>query len=263
MRRIQTRRCRGSLSVEAAMALSLFLFAVVCMMMPMRIMDRQRQIQAELEALGERFCQYAYLTGEGTDAAEIGVSLTGIWQLKGNLEKRGVEKISFMNSSVLRDGETVSLVMDYEMELPFSVLGLNNIPMKAKSFRRAWVGRDGPLGETADGSDSGKENEEEKERTVYVGRDSIRYHKSPDCHYLSNKLQAVAYEDLESYRNASGSRYRACSRCGKPAGPGSVIYIMPSGESYHLDRDCSAIIAYVEEVPLSEAEHLGKCSYCW
>ena len=51
----------GSLSVEAAMCLSLFLFLCVCLMMPMKMMDRQRQIQAVVESVGEELSQYAYV----------------------------------------------------------------------------------------------------------------------------------------------------------------------------------------------------------
>ena len=51
----------GSVSVEAALALSIFIFAIVCMMIPFRMMERQRQVQAALESVNERLCQYAYL----------------------------------------------------------------------------------------------------------------------------------------------------------------------------------------------------------
>ena len=42
------------------MCLSLFLFLCVCLMMPMKMMDRQRQIQAVVESVGEELSQYAY-----------------------------------------------------------------------------------------------------------------------------------------------------------------------------------------------------------
>ena len=43
------------------MCLSLFLFLCVCLMMPMKMMDRQRQIQAVVESVGEELSQYAYV----------------------------------------------------------------------------------------------------------------------------------------------------------------------------------------------------------
>ena len=55
----------ASVSVEAAFSLSIFIFAMVCMMYPFRMMDRQRQVQAALESVNERLCQYAYLEDGG------------------------------------------------------------------------------------------------------------------------------------------------------------------------------------------------------
>ena len=40
------------------------------------------------------------------------------------------------------------------------------------------------------------------------------------------------------------------------------LYITPYGERYHSDQGCSALAAYVREVPKSQVEHLGPCSYC-
>ena len=52
---------QGSLSVEAALSLSLFLFLCFCLIMPMKMLDRQRQIQAVMESVGEELSQYAYV----------------------------------------------------------------------------------------------------------------------------------------------------------------------------------------------------------
>lgn len=51
---------QGSLSIEAALSLSLFLFFCFCLIMPMKMLDRQRQIQAVMESVGEELSQYAY-----------------------------------------------------------------------------------------------------------------------------------------------------------------------------------------------------------
>lgn len=221
----------GSMSIEAALGFSLFLFACVCMMAPMVMMDKQRQIQADLERKAEQLSQYAYLGGQGEHAA-------------------------------LSDGENIKLVMKYDMKLPFSVFGLQAIPMESKSVRRAWIGRNGPLGEEFEKGDR-EEDKENSEKMVFVGNNGTRYHKTASCHYLSNDIEAIAYEDLEIRRNGGGGRYHPCRICGKRAGKGSTVYIMAEGESYHSMRDCPATIAYIKEVPIEEVKHLGKCSYCW
>ncbi|MEY8356542.1 hypothetical protein AALB39_24765 [Lachnospiraceae bacterium 54-53] len=264
-------RKKGSLTVEAAIVLPLFLFLTVILMMPMEMMNEERRIQTALEAAGEELSQYAYVwdrleQGEEPEIsgaqglpeellkgmAEGGALLYAGKRLEGRVNFERLEAVSFSESSVLRDGETIDLVMNYRMKVPFSVFGLDSIPMTARSCRRAWIGREG-------GSGKGIGPEDE---LVYVGRTGTRYHRDKNCHYLFNDIRQISFNDLESERNSSGGRYRPCSRCGRFAGENSSVYIMPEGERYHSDRNCSSIAAYVEAVPLSEVRHLGACSYC-
>ena len=153
------------------------------------------------------------------------------------------------------DGETLDLVMDYDISFPFPVLGLSSLHRTARSRRRSWIGREGRYGE-------GAEDADEDERIVYVGKNSTRYHPDRNCHYLSNKLTAVSWESVSDKRNTDGSKYYPCSACAKGAGKGSTVYIMPSGGKYHTLQDCKAIMAYVRAVKRKEVKYLGACSYC-
>lgn len=163
-----------------------------------------------------------------------------------------LESVSFSRSSVLREGETIDLIMSYRLRLPFSVFGLDSIPMTARSCRRAWTGQEG-------GGSKGSSQEDE---IVYVGKYSTRYHRKRTCHYLYNDIQQISIDEVKSIRNSFGRKYKPCSRCGRFAGDNGSVYIMPGGERYHSDRNCPSIEAYVKAVPLSEARHLGACSYC-
>ena len=160
---------------------------------------------------------------------------------------------SAAKSRILEDGETIDLIVDYAIRLPFPVFFLDEIPQQARCIRRAWTGKDG-LG--AEGSSRGDEENE----IVYMGKDGSRYHRSRTCHYLYNDLRAVSAAEVKDLRSQSGNRYRPCAVCGGLGG--TVAYVMPSGESYHFRKDCSSIAAYVRAVPLKSVEHLGACSYC-
>ena len=160
---------------------------------------------------------------------------------------------SAAKSRILEDGETIDLIVDYAIRLPFPVFFLDEIPQQARCIRRAWTGKDG-LG--AEGRGRGDEENE----IVYMGKDGSRYHRSRTCHYLYNDLRAVSAAEVKDLRSQSGNRYRPCAVCGGLGGP--VAYVMPSGESYHFRKDCSSIAAYVRAVPLKSVEHLGACSYC-
>ena len=265
----------ASMTLEAALALSLFLFAAVSLILPMKIMTTERRIQAGLEAVGEDFSRYGYIE----DALERGklVSVPGADDFAkgfcknlsagvaegyaqisamGHMDTGNVISANMLRSSIREDGETFDLILDYKIRMPFPVLGLNSISCTARSCRRAWIGKEGK-DEEAGGSGSGQADE-----IVYVGKDSSRYHRDRSCHYLSNSLTVVSYELAGERRNESGKKYHACAVCGKSAGAGDVVYIMPSGTSFHTSKNCTAIIAYVRAVHLSEVEYLGPCSYC-
>lgn len=264
---------RGSLTIEAAFSLTLMVFAMVVLMLPMRIMNTRRQLQAGLETVNEELCRYAYIKyrlDQGDAESVSGLqgfaeSLAGKVlesiaegytreQVLSWADTDRIGNISMNRSSILVDGETLHLVMDYEIVLPYPVFSLTSIPQSVQSCRRAWIGSAGGIrGQAGDGN-------EEEDRIVYLGKGSTRYHDSRDCHYLSNQLQAVSREQVDQLRSESGRIYYPCAVCG--AGEQSVVYIMPNGSRYHTQMRCSAIVAYVQAVKLSEAAYLGGCSYC-
>lgn len=264
-------KVKGSMTVEAALGFTLFLFFMVLMAAPLSVMDTRRQVQAGLEAEGERIAQYAYAAADFAEIGEPGLlsdlSRSGLLSgLSREAVCRTVENrvktaegtgravdFSAAKSRILEDGETIDLIVDYAIRLPFPVFFLDEIPQQARCIRRAWTGKDG-LG--AEGSGRGDEENE----IVYMGKDGSRYHRSRTCHYLYNDLRAVSAAEVKDLRSQSGNRYRPCAVCGGLGG--TVAYVMPSGESYHFRKDCSSIAAYVRAVPLKSVEHLGACSYC-
>lgn len=264
-------KVKGSMTVEAALGFTLFLFFMALMAAPLSVMDTRRQVQAGLEAEGERIAQYAYAAADFAEIGEPGLlsdlSRSGLLSgLSREAVCRTVENrvktaegtgravdFSAAKSRILEDGETIDLIVDYAIRLPFPVFFLDEIPQQARCIRRAWTGKDG-LG--AEGRGRGDEENE----IVYMGKDGSRYHRSRTCHYLYNDLRAVPAAEVKDLRSQSGNRYRPCAVCGGLGGP--VAYVMPSGESYHFRKDCSSIAAYVRAVPLKSVEHLGACSYC-
>ncbi len=244
----------ASMTAEAALVLPLFLFAGVLLMMPFRILDVERQMQAIVMSVGEDISQTAYLAPE--DGGWVGSAAAFAYAEGAVRSKSGslpVQWLSLAGSSLLEDGETVDLVVNYRMKLPFSVFGLGSVSRSCRCWLRAWVGSDGASG-------SGEEAGTDGDPIVYVGKDSTRYHNSSFCHYLYNRLSAVPFGRIGDYRNESGHRYTACGRCGSRTG--GTVYIMPYGEHYHSSRTCTAITAFVRAVRRSTVEYLGPCSYC-
>lgn len=264
----------GGLTLEASLVLSLLIFASVTLLLPMRILNTERKLQAALECVGEDFSKYAYLQTRLEQGLEATVPGAGEFakefchQLEGGIAEMYIEarvmeyadtvniqQVTLRESQFLEDGEWFDLILNYEIRMPFPVLGLNAVERTARCRRRAWIGKAGKDGKTGF-------EEEMTEEMVYIGKNSTRYHKSRSCHYLANKMEVVAFEAVETLRNQSGGKYYACAVCASACGAGSTVYIMPQGTSYHSSKMCTAILAYVRMVPLSEVAHLGACSYC-
>ena len=245
----------ASLTLEAALVLPLLLYAGVILITLFRVMDIHRQVQARVEKVGGEISQAAYMleyTGTGSFLGTVSAYGYAEAALRRELEQLPVDRLTLLRSHLLEDGETVDLVVDYEISMPFSVLGRRAVKQTNRSFGRAWIGTE----------DKNKLPGEagEDETVVYVGKNSTRYHISRTCHYLYNDLTAVPLKDIEAQRNENGSRYSPCVRCRNQTA--LEVYIMPSGRHYHTSSSCSAIRAYVSTVSKSEVEHLGPCSYC-
>lgn len=274
------RKVRASLTVEAALGLSLFVFAVICLIMPLKMLDTQRRVQMVTEAFSKELSQYAYiqyrmLKGETidpaqTEAGEDGGSMpdvsAGLFAeaaakiyLRGKIEaavKTGsVTGLDFSRMVLSEDGGTIDIYAAYRLKLPFKIFALDSVPAVSRSLRRGWIGSPGERWK-------GQGEDEEGETMVYVGKNMSRYHWFADCHYISNDISQVSFDAVSGLKNDQGKHYKPCSVCGKGAGPGSAVYILPGGRYYHSSRNCSSLAFYVRKVPLSEVEYLGECSYC-
>lgn len=251
----------------------LFLFFGFCLLMPMRMMDRQRQLQAAVEAVGEDLSKYAYVKysigsggknltdteraedeNPGGEAARILSEAYAASAILSRIDSSWIEDISFWGTDIGTD-EMVHIVMSCRMRLPFSVLKVESVPVEIVCSRRMWTGAEGNR------QSDRLFSEPEDGETVYVGKASTRYHLQRTCHYLYNDIRQISAGELDALRNQEGKRYHPCSVCGAGKKEG-IFYVMPYGTSYHTSAGCSAIIAYVQEVPLSQVEHLGACSYC-
>lgn len=272
---IGKKQLEASLTIEAALSLTIFIFTVIMLAMPMELLDIQRRIQMVLETTARELSQYAYIpyrfsegeqignTAGTEDAADIGgLFAQGALRaaLAVKLEKAAgkgrISGLDLSNTTISENGEEIHLQAEYRIMLPFAFFLPDSVPAVSRSFRRGWTGSTGGRNRKGDGEKG------QSETMVYVGRTRTRYHISPSCHYISNDIQAVAWEDIREKLSSSGSHYKPCGVCGSGAGEPMTVYVMPNGRYYHSRQDCSSIAYYVQKVPLSEVEDLGACSYC-
>lgn len=273
---VQGKRVSASITAEAALCLPLFLFFAAALMEPMRWLDRQRQVQTEVECFCEGLSQYAYLRevnsgkrqekgtekGEETEkeAEYIGLlsdAASGLW-LRGRLKKYA-DGVTVKRAEIPESTGDIVFEVEYREKIPFFPVGTGGVTMHAAARRRSFTGLDGKVKEpqtAVPGPDS------EGEIMVYVGAGMGRYHLYRDCHYISNQYEAVSFDQAAVMKNGSGKSYTPCSRCASGGGSDEEVYITREGEHYHFSEACTAMVSYVRSVPLKEVEYLGVCSWC-
>jgi hypothetical protein len=273
---------KASLTIETALSLSIFIFAAALMMLPFRMMETSRKMQALCEAVNEDAAKYAYAVyiaenkgilkdepeiirsaqdeqadNSGKFKSLLSSSALGEYtksKAAAQIKDSHIQNISWTGTECMAENGIITIRITYNYKLPFALFGLGDIKQQVLSSRRAWIGSEG------DSEYTEGETDKEDDETVYVGKTSTRYHRDRRCHYLYNDIKAVPKTVISDHRNTSGGKYSPCARCG--AAVSDTVYIMPSGNSYHSTRNCSAINAYVRAVKKSEVEYLGECSYC-
>lgn len=228
-------RAPASLTVEAALCLPVFLFTALMLLAPLKLLDERRQLQNVMEAAAKDMAQAAYVerlmetggkellnktpqpageTGEGifegfAEGLNTGVTAARVLaSLDGDIYRDPY----FEKCNILQN-DMIEMELRYDMRLPFSIFGIDSIPMSSVVNRRAWTGTEGGRGkdqygpaeegETSDGFD----RDADGDPVVYVGKTSTVYHKDRHCHYLDNVLQRVSAETIGDRRNSSGGRY--------------------------------------------------------
>ena len=218
---------KGSLTVEAALAIPLFVMAACILMYPLKILSYEMTLFEKAEARTELLSSQGYLL----ESAE---------------ERFATERFAG------------------EIELPFTkVFGIDAGTYLITSRKRLWTGREGGYGK--EWAEEAESCADEDSRTVYIAKNSSvsgKYHLSESCHYISNTVTAVAAGDVMNYRNSGGGKYHPCPSC-RP-GTSGTVYIFKSGDSYHSTTSCKAIGSYVEMITEKEAKERGYsvCSYC-
>lgn len=242
LERVSGSASRGSITVEASLAVSLFFFAIITLMNLFEIMYVQIAVKNALCSVGKQ------MAVESTFSPAIFPS---------QIETRLAENIGedMLETSVIRGGATgldcsrskcylmstiMELTVDYELEFP--ILGFR-IPIleRSESIRvKGWSGyEDSRLG--LDNS-----------QTVYVTEYGIVYHEDRACTYLELSIHPVLKQEAIGYK--------PCNFCGGSAG--KLVYVTNYGEKYHSSLECRGLKRKIYAVSLDEVYGIGGCGKC-
>lgn len=239
---------KGSITVEAAMAVPIFFFAVVCLFYLMEIMAVQTAVRSGLQYAGKETAQEGYIK-KMLSPVEIEadvVNAIGAKRLERSIVIGGSGGIDCSGSKMSARTGIAELQAVYHVQIPVPMFGIPSIAYKERMRVKAWTGYEkGGFAENTD--------------TVYVTETGVVYHKDYSCTYLDLSIRMVSSAQADSLRNHSGGKYYPCERCKREGGS---VYITDYGDRFHGSLSCSGLKRTVYAVPLSEIVGKGVCSKC-
>ncbi len=243
-------RIKGSITVEAAMAVPIFFLAVVTLLYLMEIMAIQTSIRSGLQYAGKKAAEEAcVLTVIMPSSLERDiVEAVGADRLDRSIVSGGSNGIQCSGSRLSGRTGIGELVVSYQVRLPIPVFGVPPVRYQEKMRIKVWNGYE----KQGFGAD--------RDETVYVTENGLVYHKDYHCTHLELSIHMVTSGEIAGLRNHSGGKYYPCELCAKHGESG--VYITDTGDRYHSSLSCSGLKRTVYAVPLSEVIGKGACSRC-
>lgn len=250
--RTSTFASKGSLTLEAAVVLPVFLFAGLCLAYLLEMMTIQTTIHHAMHSVGKEIAQVAYsspmISTYGIQQHMI--KNIGEERLEKSMIAGGAKGLDCSKSKSDWNTAEIELSACYDLEIPVLFFRIPLISKEETLRVKGWTGY-------VPGADGVQKNE-----VVYVTDYGLVYHKDMHCTYLELSIRAVRPEDVETLKNQSGGKYRACQFCEKPTENTKRLYVTGYGDRYHTSLDCNRIKRNIYAVPLDEAYGLGGCSKC-
>ncbi len=241
---------KGSITVEAALAVPIFFLAVVSLLYLMEMMAVRTSVRAGLQAAGKQVMQEACIvTAVMPSKIEAAmVHAIGGERLERSMIEGGSTGLHCEGSYISPVTGIGNLEVSYEVGLPVPVFLVSPVSYKESMRIKAWTGYEKNLFGN------------EKEDTVYITETGLVYHRDYHCTYLELSIHTVQASETASLRNNSGGKYYPCEHCGH--GSPDKVYITDTGDRYHNSLTCSGLKRTVYAVPISEAAGKGACSRC-
>lgn len=242
---------RGSVTVEAALAVPVFLFAVLALVYLL-------EIQAIRLAVNSAAQGAAKMASE--DMAVIPVfnpiklktdivSLIGAERLERSIVEGGSSGIHCWRSWYDTGSGVLHIELDYKVRLPLPKFVNTGMKCRNSFLVKAWTGYE----------NAGAEKEDDQ--IVYVTESGGVYHTDYQCSYLQLSIRFVPYSRVSDLRNEDGGRYHACGRC-MSGGASAGVYVTDYGNKFHSSLNCSGLKRTIHSVKKGECQGMGVCNKC-
>lgn len=248
---VSTRR-KGSITVEAAMAVPLFFFAVLALVFLLEMLSVQTSVRSGLQEAGKKLAvQAVEVTAVIPSEVERDiVNSVGAGRLERSIVDGGISGIDCSGSYLSPLTGIGEIEAAYQVRIPVPIFRVAPISYKETMRIKAWTGYEaGGFGESDD-------------ELVYVTDTGMVYHKDPHCTHLDLSIRMAASSDLGSLRNDNGGKYHACEKCVHGGNSGGNVYITNQGDKYHSSLSCSGLKRTVYTARISEVPGKRACSKC-
>lgn len=242
----------ASLTVEASLVVPLYVFVFLIFCYVLMLLNFQVKVDKALYNTARTIAKYSYTCDTGslidmTAADALVVHEVGVENISNMNIVGGVAGFHFLLSDF--DDGMVDLVVQYNVKLPFSVLGSFYLPCTQRARTRAFIGVT-------------PEDGKEKESYVYVTPTGQVYHKNLECTYLKLSIREITASDISALRNKNGERYSKCEICAKGEEVSQLVYITDYGNRYHVNINCSGLKRGIIKLNIEDAKGYRPCSRC-
>lgn len=243
---------KGSITLEAAMAVPIFFFAMLCLVYLLEAMCVQTTVRNAIYSVGKEIAQQAYtspmISTYGIEQHVI--KNIGAEKLEKSIVSGGAKGIDCSHSVSNWNTAVIDLSVQYQLDIPILMFRIPAISREETLRVKGWTG----YAKSAEDA--------ETQEVVYVTDYGLVYHKNMNCTYLELSIRAVSASDIENLRNESGAKYYTCESCGGGVVTAGRVFITDYGNRYHTSLDCSKVKRNIYAVPLDEVYGLGGCSKC-
>lgn len=242
---------RGSLTVEASLALPIMILALTSILFIMQLVGVWNHLG---QAAADSIHRFSAIAESGGNGDVISIYPLFISQLDGSfLQQSGIEGgISGILVEPDMKEEDIVLEIKYDVNVPFGMFPLPSIRFNQRTIVKRWngcqptdhsIGTDGKI-------------------MAYVAENGAVYHKDRECTHLRLSIQGVGVSQIRFLRNKSGRRYYPCDFCGDKGCIEDIVYITDTGDRYHGNIGCSGLKRSVQTVAIDEVKDLPPCSRC-
>ncbi len=271
---------KGSLTIEAAIAIPLFFLGLLSFIYIANIIYLQLTLQIALEETMREISKEAYISTEfysmstdeqknttkkdSTIIENLGATFIStsyikdkfltddILELLDNSNVNGGSNgLSFAFSSIDLTDDTLDIIINYKCSVPFIPSNLLSFNLSNRYYTRIYIGQDMD------------KKQEETYLYIYFTSSGTVVHTNKYCQYLLNYTRAVRYRDIIKEQSLNNcvlcSRHSTIENLYKT---NPVVYLTSTEDTYHITLDCQTFTKNVFRRKVSNLDNENVCKKC-